>query len=173
MLRLREATPEDIEAIVAATEAGWLHGYRDIVAPQRLAGLPVERWRHEVSVGLRRPRGDAFTLIAEMDGEFAGYCFVAAPSRQGELGPSQAELVALYVIPGRWGHGAGGALLEAAMDRVAALGYEGAFLWTFAENERAICFYEAHGWEPDGERKRHSEAGAVALRFRKGLQSAQ
>lgn len=173
MLRLREATPEDTEAIVAATEAGWLHGYAEIVAPQRLARLPVERWRHEVGVGLRRPRGDAFTLVAEMEGEFAGYCFVAAPSRHRELGPAQAELVALYVMPERWGQGAGGALIESAMERVAALGYEGAFLWAFAGNERAISFYEAHGWEPDGERKLHPEAGAAALRFRKRLQSAQ
>ena len=41
-------------------------------------------------VGLRRPVEDAFTYVAEIDGGFAGYCFVAAPSREPELGPDVA-----------------------------------------------------------------------------------
>ena len=81
------------------TVAGWRTAYRDIVAPEKLADLPIERWRHEVGVGLRRPVDDAFTYVAEIDGVFAGYCFVAAPGRESDLGPDVAELVAIYVDP--------------------------------------------------------------------------
>ncbi len=172
MVPVRDATPGDTEAIVALTEAGWRDGYRDIVAPERLADLPVARWRHEVGVGLRRPVGDAFTFIAESGGGTAGYCYVAAPSRSGELGPEWAELVAMYVDPAHWGEGAGSALMDAAMERLGTLPYRGAFLWTFAENERAIRFYRRHGWTADGEEKMNPQAGARTVRFRRPTGSA-
>jgi hypothetical protein len=86
-IRVRKAIPDDTDAIVGVTAAGWRAAYRDIVPQDKLADLPVARWRHEVHVGLRRPVADAFSYVAEIDGEFAGYCFVAAPSREPDLGP--------------------------------------------------------------------------------------
>ena len=165
-VRVRDATPDDTDAIVAVTAAGWRTAYRGIVAQDRLAELPVERWRHEVHVGLRRPVEDAFSYVAEIAGEFAGYCFVAAPSREPELGPDVAELVAIYVEPDRWRQGAGAALMRAAMDRLSSLPYEEAFLWTFKENAPAISFYERHGWRADGDEKVHPRSQALAIRFR-------
>jgi ribosomal protein S18 acetylase RimI-like enzyme len=147
--------------------AGWRSGYRDIVAPDRLADLPVERWRHEVGVGLRRPVADAFTYVAELGGEFAGYCYVAAPCREADLGPEAAELVAMYVDPGHWRQGVGQALMRAALERLAGLPYEEAVLWTFKENERAIAFYERYGWRPDGAEKIHPRTGEPAVRYRR------
>jgi len=163
---VREATPDDTDAIVAVTVAGWRTAYRDIVAQERLADLPVARWRHEVHVGLRRPVEDAFSVVAEINGEFAGYCFVAAPSREAELGPNVAELVAIYVAPDRWRQGVGAALMRAAMDRLSKLPYDEVFLWTFKENTPAIAFYELHGWRADGDEKMHPRSQALAIRFR-------
>ena len=164
---MREATAEDTEAIVSVTVAGWREGYRDIVAPEKLADLPVERWRHEVGVGLRRPVGDAFTYVAEIDGEFAGYCYCAAPSRDSDTGPEVAEVVAMYVEPDHWRAGAGTALMEASLERLSGLPYDEAVLWTFKENGRAISFYERHGWRPDGVEKIHSRSGERAARYRR------
>jgi ribosomal protein S18 acetylase RimI-like enzyme len=147
--------------------AGWRAGYQDIVAPARLADLPVERWRHEVGVGLKRPVDDAFTYVAEVDGGFAGYCYVAAPSGEADLGPEAAELVAMYVDPGHWRQGVGDALMRAALERLAALPYTVAVLWTFKENRRAIAFYERYGWRPDGAEKIHPRTGEPAARFRR------
>jgi ribosomal protein S18 acetylase RimI-like enzyme len=166
-VRVRPATPDDTDAIVAVTVAGWRTAYRDIVAPQRLAELPVARWRHEVHVGLRRPADDAFSMVAEIEGRFAGYCFVAAPSREKEFGPNVAELVAIYVEPERWSQGAGAALMDAAMERLARLPYDEVFLWTFKENAPAIAFYERHGWRRDGDEKVHPRSQAVAIRLRR------
>jgi GNAT superfamily N-acetyltransferase len=149
------------------TVAGWRTGYADIVAPDRLADLPIERWRHEVGVGLRRPVADAFTYVGEVDGDFAGYCYVAAPSRDADLGPEAAELVAMYVDPGHWRQGVGNALMGAALERLAGLPYEEAILWTFKENARAIYFYEKHAWRPDGAEKIHPRSGEPAVRMRR------
>jgi ribosomal protein S18 acetylase RimI-like enzyme len=149
------------------TVAGWREGYREIVSPQDLAKLPVERWRHEVGVGLKRPVGDAFTYVAEIDGQFAGYCYVAAPSRESDLGPEAAELVAMYVDPELWRQGAGEALMQTAMERLSGLPYEEAVLWTFKENARAIAFYERNGWRADGAEKIHSRTGQPAARYRR------
>lgn len=149
------------------TVAGWHAGYREIVAPEHLAQLPVERWRHEIGVGLKRPVGDAFTYAAEIDGRFAGYCYVAAPSRESDLGPDAAELVAMYVDPDHWRRGAGDALMGAAMERLSGLPYTDAILWTFKENARAIAFYKRHGWRADGTEKIHSRTGEPAARYRR------
>jgi ribosomal protein S18 acetylase RimI-like enzyme len=165
-VRVRDAIPDDTDAIVAVTAVGWRNAYRDIVAPERLADLPVARWRHEIQVGLLRPVDDAFSYVAEIDGEFAGYCFVAAPSREPDVGSNVAELVAIYVEPDRWRQGAGEALMNAAMLRLAELPYDEVVLWTFKENAPAIAFYERHGWCRDGEEKVHPRAQAVAIRFR-------
>lgn len=165
-VRVREATPDDTDVIVAVTAAGWRAAYRDIVPQDRLAELPLARWRHEVHVGLRRPVEDAFSYVAEIDGEFAGYCFVAAPSREPDLGPTVAELVAIYIEPDRWGQGAGTALMRAALTRLTELPYDEVILWTFRDNAPAISFYERHGWRADGDKKVHPRTEAVAIRFR-------
>jgi ribosomal protein S18 acetylase RimI-like enzyme len=154
------------------TVAGWRAGYRDIVAPEKLAELPIERWRHEVGVGLRRPVGDSFTYVAEIDGAFAGYSYVAAPSHESDLGPEFAELVAMYVDPAHWRAGAGTALMYAALERLAGLPYTEAVLWTFKENERAIAFYERHGWVADGSEKIHARTGVPAARYRRPVTMA-
>jgi ribosomal protein S18 acetylase RimI-like enzyme len=164
---VREATPEDTESIVSVTVAGWRTAYRGIVAPERLEQLPIERWRHEIGVGLRRPVEDAFTFVGEFDDSFAGYCYVAAPSREPDLGPGIAELGALYIAPDHWREGLGRALIEASLDRLESLPYSEIVLWTFPENERAVAFYERFGWRRDGAEKIHARSGEPAVRFRR------
>ena len=169
MVRVREAIPEDTEAIVTVTVAGWRAAYVGIVKPEKLADLPIDRWRHEVGVGLRRPVDDAFSYVAEIDGEFAGYCYVAAPTREPDVGTAVAELGAMYVDPGHWREGIGEALMNAALVRLAALPYTHAVLWTFEQNERAVAFYERFGWAKDGGEKIHARSGEPAVRMRRSL----
>ena len=51
----------------------------------------------------------------------------------------------LYVVPGAQGTGLGQALLDAALP-----GRQGAYLWVFGDNARAIRFYARNGFAPDG-----------------------
>jgi GNAT superfamily N-acetyltransferase len=151
------------------TAEGWRTAYQGIVSPEKLAELPIERWSHEIRVGLRRPVEDAFTYVAEIDGEFAGYCYVAAPTKEPDLGRDVAELGAMYIDPGHWREGIGQALMEAALSRLAELLYAEAILWTFEQNERAVSFYERHGWARDGAARIHARSGEPAIRMRRGL----
>ncbi len=149
------------------TAAAWRAAYVSFVSREKLAQLPIERWRHEIGVGLRRPVDDAFTYVAEIDEAFAGYCYVAAPSLEPDVGPDVAELVAMYVDPDRWGQGAGNALMAASLERLAGLPYAEVVLWTFKENAPAIAFYQRHGWLPDRTEKIHPRTGNPAVRYRR------
>ena len=51
----------------------------------------------------------------------------------------------LYTVPGVHGTGLGQALLEALLP-----GGRSAYLWVFAENHRALRFYERNGFRADG-----------------------
>jgi ribosomal protein S18 acetylase RimI-like enzyme len=59
------------------------------------------------------------------------------------------------------GVGAGGALLEAAADWAAEAGFRKVALGVFPENERAIAFYERHGFEREGLRREQYRRGDV------------
>src|SRR5262249_50757333 len=137
---IRQGTPADADAIVSVTAAGWREGYRGIVSPEKLADLPIERWPPEGRVGPRRPVEDALTYVAEIEGGLAGYCYIAAPSREPDTGREVAEVGAMYVDPAHWSEGVGGALMNAALRRLAELPYSEAILWTFEQNERAVTF---------------------------------
>src|SRR5204863_351432 len=76
-------------------------------------------------------------------------------------------VVAMYVDPPHWRRGVGGALMEAAIDRLERLPYDEAALWTFKENSRAIAFYERFGWREDGAEKIHARSEEPAIRMRR------
>ena len=167
MPRIRRAKLEDTDAMVAVTAAGWRERYRGIVPPERLADLPTERWRHEISVGLRRPEKDAFTQVAVEGGELAGYSYVMAPGRDGDLEATAAEIVGMYVDPARWRQGVGTALLESTIEKLEKLGYTEAVLWVFKDNRPARRFYNRHGFKADGSERFHPLAQAQAIRMQR------
>ncbi len=165
MVQVRDAKLDDTEAIVSVTAAGWRETYAGIVPPERLADLPVERWRHEVSVGLRRPDADAFTLVAEDGEQIVGYSYVMAPGRDGDLTAQAAEIVGMYIRPDRWRQGVGTTLMSATFERLRDLGYTEAVLWVFPENRGARRFYKRHGFSPDGSERYHPVADIQAIRL--------
>jgi GNAT superfamily N-acetyltransferase len=168
VIQIREAALPDAEAIVGLTAAGWRVAYAGIVPAEAIEELPIPTWRRDISRGLESPDGDSFTLIAEEDGEIAGYAFVAAPAREAE-GEGEAELVALYVDPERWRRGVGRALLRAAVGGAHDAGYTEVSLWSFEQNAQALAFYQALGWESTPDRRPHRSSGAPTVRLRRSL----
>jgi RimJ/RimL family protein N-acetyltransferase len=60
--------------------------------------------------------------------------------------------------------------MGAALADLAARGYLEASVWSFAANERANAFYEAHGFARDGtERTEDSWAHIPEVRYRRAL----
>jgi GNAT superfamily N-acetyltransferase len=169
MVEVRIARVEDADAMADVNAAGWREGYADIVPAEYRSHLPVGRWRREMTAGLESPRGDSFTRIGDMDGAFAGYCFVAAPGREEPDDSKLAELVALYVYPVSWGRGVGRALLDAVVGEAGRLGYEEMLLWTFRANRRAQGLYERAGFLRDGVERPFVPLGIPTVRMRRSL----
>lgn len=147
-VRIRPARPADAQALATVHIRSWQAAYRDLLPPDLLAGLSIparaERWRTR----LREQRPPAVTTVAERDGELVGFASVG-PSRDEDLSPADwLELNTIYLLPGAWGTGIAGRLLEAALHEEHAY-----FLWVFADNPRARAFYRKAGFAPDGTSK--------------------
>jgi GNAT superfamily N-acetyltransferase len=91
-------------------------------------------------------------------------------NRDRDATPMDGEVRSIFVHPGAWRTGVGSALLEHALAELGGEGYRTATLWSFADNDRANCFYERHGFARDGaEQRREFSAGAVEVRYRRPL----
>lgn len=140
---LRPLTPDDAEALALLHVEVWEAAYGDLMPAsifvERRATLPerVERWR------LAATTSPARTIVAIDDaGRLLGFSS-DGPSRDEDL-PDLHELWGLYVDAAAWGTGIGHRLLGHAVRDAPA------FLWVLAGNDRAIDFYDRHGFAFDG-----------------------
>ncbi len=91
-------------------------------------------------------------LVVEVDGMLAAYALVQHPSPCPVTwtdGPT-AELERIYVDTPWKGRGLADALMEAILEKAAAVGAESIWLGVWEENPRAIRFYERHGYREVG-----------------------
>jgi GNAT superfamily N-acetyltransferase len=104
-------------------------------------------------------------LVAEEAGELLGFT-ACGGSRDPGAGPETGELQTFFVAAGRWRRGVGQALMAAALADLAARGHAEATVWSFAANEGANAFYEAHGFRRDGsERTEAAWADVPEIRY--------
>jgi GNAT superfamily N-acetyltransferase len=169
LIGVRDAAPDDADAIAEVNAAGWRTAYVGLIDRDRLAGLPVKAWAREIRANLKNLSPGSFSLVAEVEGRIAGSCFVMGTARDGDLPEEVAELVAIYVDPPRWRHGIGSVLLQEALERCARVGKSEISLWTLSGNRLAQAFYEHHGFERDGTEQVHPVARAPAIRMRRRL----
>ncbi|MFN2611839.1 MAG: N-acetyltransferase family protein, partial [Solirubrobacterales bacterium] len=151
MGQIRDATEQDVDAIVELTARSWRVAYRGILPAGYLDDLPLDAWRVNVSEGLRSPTGDSFGRVVELEEGIVGHCYVAAPGREEPPDSHVAEVVAIYVDPKHWGKGVGRALMKSAEAEAAEAGYQGMFLWSFERNAQARAFYARLGYKREGE----------------------
>jgi ribosomal protein S18 acetylase RimI-like enzyme len=107
-------------------------------------------------------------FVATDNGRIVGFCsFGAAEGDSGGAG----EVYAIYLLPEYLGKGAGHALFDAALTALKHAGFQQAVLWVLEGNDRAVRFYEAHGWASDGARKETERGGVVTreLRYRTAI----
>jgi GNAT superfamily N-acetyltransferase len=166
---VRAAKQEDAWAIARVHVCSWQVAYRGLVPDGVLDGLSIEHreriWRKLLS----ESGGASFTLVAERDGGVAGFCHVAAPSRDDDASDSTCEVTAIYVDPDAWRAGVGRALLDTALSDVRQDGWEEATLWVFAQNVGAHAFYERFGFTRDGAEVQHEPSGQIEVRLRASL----
>jgi GNAT superfamily N-acetyltransferase len=99
---------------------------------------------------------ERIVLTAALDGRIIGYAMLirgVADDRDVQravtLRPA-IELSKLYVLPESHGGGASGALMDAALARVAEVGAKSMWLGVNQKNQRAQRFYAKHGFAITG-----------------------
>lgn len=154
-LRVRPATPSDVEGIYATTYRAWQAAYDGVVSASILdgmaspdAGPPPDR-----SEWLRTVIGaEEMAELVAVEGDavlgFAEFLWDAAYTR-GFVSSDGVELGAIYVDPDRWGEGIGTRLLERGIEELPD-GVERLALGVLVHNERAKAFYERRGFERVG-----------------------
>jgi ribosomal protein S18 acetylase RimI-like enzyme len=148
-VRIRDATPQDAEAIAGIHVRAWQSAYRGQLSDEYLDGLRVEDRLEMHRAALRSPPPDYRMWVAEDDGRPVGFA-VSGKSQDADAEERTAELYAIYLEPDRMGTGAGRALFEHAVDDLRERGFRAATLWVLETNERARRFYEIAGWKHDG-----------------------
>ncbi len=143
-MKVRQATPEDVPALVALfqeldrMQSDWRvftprPGFYDEVGAKYQEAMRTE---------------NAVVLVAEDEGEIVGMAYgeVRIPSRFSD--ERALELSGVVVRTGYRGRGVGRALVQEAARFAGELGVEWVELKTFAPNQGAMAFWEGLGFTP-------------------------
>lgn len=147
-MRIRPAVPEDDEALTDLHLDVWDEAYAGLISEDILQD---RRSRREARIGTWRQiieGPEEEHLVAQDDaGRLLG--FSGCSTTREDPGPDvpTLQLTALYVRAQAYGTGLGHDMLTAT------IGEEPAFLWVLDGNQRAITFYQRHGFELDGSTK--------------------
>jgi GNAT superfamily N-acetyltransferase len=153
---IRLARVADAAGIARAHVLGWRMAYRGVIAGATLDRLSIpERtamWRERLLTldVAAPPRGEALFVAVGANGEIAGFARggAARPLASGkEPAPYDAELYAIYMVPGSERRGVGRRLARAVAWRLASGGRRALLVWALAENPYR-GFYETLGGAP-------------------------
>jgi GNAT superfamily N-acetyltransferase len=153
---VRQALPEDAEAIANIHVASWRATYQGVISDATLAGLSVAQravnWRERLTAlaqGRSRAHYTCFVAVNVADGVI-GFADggLARPLDDGTSpAPYDGELYAIYLEPGMTRHGTGARLVQAVTSQLAADGIHALIIWVLAANP-SRGFYEALGGAP-------------------------
>ena len=170
MVDVRWARIEDAAGVAIVHVEAWRAAYTGLIDQEILDGLSVDgraaSWAAWITNSLaRRPTdGDNSThrlLVAIHGTRVVGWAGFGAGRDEGD--GKRGELAGLYVHPEYWGHGVGHSLMTRVEQELRAAGWVEAYLWVLHGNERAIRFYEQHGWAAHGGEKTGSAGNAQGL----------
>ena len=130
---IRPAAAADVGALSRLWYEVWVQSHRPLM-PESFA-----RFRTLESFRERLPKLLPGTAVAESSGRLLGFCTIR-----------NDELYQLYIDRSAQGTGVAAGLLEEGEQRLAARGVSAAWLSCAIGNDRAIRFYEKHGWRQVG-----------------------
>ena len=113
-------------------------------------------WLEELRIG------SPSLFVAEADAQVVGFS-AFGPCRDENSKPTDAEVRAIYLAPGKWSTGLGRQLWLRSMEALRSRGATSISLWVISGNERAINFYTAAGFNPDPASAKAFELGGVQL----------
>jgi GNAT superfamily N-acetyltransferase len=134
---IRRARPDEAETLLRIQREAAVAAFAHIFPPDRYP-FPDDGVRADWESALADPAIEIYVL--EIDGE---------PGASVAVG--YGFLRNLYVLPAHQGSGVGSTMHDHALDRLRALGFSEAKLWTLEGNHGARRFYEQRGWSLNGE----------------------
>lgn len=146
----------DVRALTIAHGRAWRAAYDDVLPDaiiERVAlGTPDDKRIGSEYERLSGYGDDRVFVVEDEEGSVRGYAVFRweATGFDQPAGGNLAELKELYVDPDWWGEGYGTALLEAGVNRLPH-GVDELVVEVLAGNDVGISFYEARGFERDGE----------------------
>lgn len=132
MIDVRPARPDEADRLLAIQREAAVDAFAHVYPPERYP-FPDDAIREVWAEALADPEVEVY--VAEDDG---------APV--GAVSVGNGYLATLYVLPAYQGRGVGSELHDLALERLRALGFEQAKLWTLRENDSGRRFYERRGW---------------------------
>jgi tRNA (guanine37-N1)-methyltransferase len=149
--RVRRARPEDAGIVSAVAAETFELACPPGTAREAIAAFIAENLsEHTFSGHLSDP--SRIILLADVDGEIAGYTMLVAgePASDAAASAVQArptvELSKCYVRASFHSQGVSRALMQASVDAATELGGASVWLGVNQQNERAIRFYEKSGF---------------------------
>jgi GNAT superfamily N-acetyltransferase len=134
---IRPARPDESETLLRIQREAAVGAFAHVFPPEQYP-FPDDGVRAQWQEALEDPAIEVY--IGELDGEPAGSVAVG-----------YGFLRNLYVLPERQGTGLGTSLHDHALERMRALGFAEAKLWTLEGNHAGRRFYERRGWSLNGE----------------------
>jgi ribosomal protein S18 acetylase RimI-like enzyme len=159
-MQVVRATLGDARSIAEIHVNTWRSAYASILPAEYLASLSVDRremmWRESIAAGTPE------LLIAKTSDLALGWLSFGQ-CRDQAAPESEGEVWAFYVSPSSWSTGVGRMLWLRTRELMRAQGFTSCSLWVFPQNHRAIAFYRAAGFVPDGTEPKSFELGGAQL----------
>ncbi len=147
---LRPANHADASSIAAISIEVWIGTYLKRGVSAFFADYALETFTVDQTRRLMEDP-EQFMVVSENTEGIDGFMRVSSNSPAPVEGCSDMEISTLYVQPRHHGRGIGKRLLSAALDHCRAADAASVWLSTNTENEPAIEFYLAQGFEHVGE----------------------
>lgn len=152
VLHIREASPDDLDALVALERAAF--------ASDRAERRAIRHAIRSATMSL---------LVAVVEDAAEGPALVGAATLERRRGSRSARLSSIAVSPARSGLGLGGRLLDAAEDEARAHGFARLRLEVRRDNANGIRFYERRGYRRFAVVEDYYEDGMEAWRYEKAV----
>lgn len=147
MLSIRTARREDAARIAVLGAHVWVHTYAAAGVSEAIAQYVLSTFTSERILTLMNDAG-VDLLVAEADGNLAGYIAVRLGSRHADV---SVEIETLYIQPSFAGRGIGSSLLTHASGMAEErTGNRSFWLSVNSRNEKAIAFYHSRGMTQEG-----------------------
>ncbi|WP_410982331.1 GNAT family N-acetyltransferase [Bacillus cereus] len=133
---VRDMNERDSAAVQEVAKVAWYDTYKGII-PQRIQDKFLEQAYSDEM--MKRRLENSHLFVAEIDDQIVGFANFSPIKYQNE-----AELGAIYILPGHQGKGIGTALLQRGITLLE--GVRKIYIHVEAANEKGKCFYEAKGF---------------------------